>query len=332
MDFKEKNRKFNIILSTVIMLLSLIVFTGCDNGKKSTDEYSFIKDVDYTSAIIEKNNNIYLYDKNYSYLEPIGELAKQKEFSSFNEDSQKVVFKYIDDKSKINIYDVKTMENTVLEIEDEGEISYLKWFGNLIVVGVYENPTTNKYLVYDSETLKLINSCKGILIDVLDEGKTLVHGANTQGVTSIYLNDENIYTLEKTGEVLLNGKVSLDRKEISFLTFVFDRKTFEQKEYLYTAKMEKNKLKDLKVIDKPYEIYGELAYDGDKVVILNQDVYAEVIDEEFVVKDLSEVNKSIGENSSKLKGILKDTFKSEITDIDKSWTDLGIKNITWFSR
>ena len=91
-------------------------------------------------------------------------------------------------------------------------------------------------------------------------------------------------------------------------------------------------MKDLKVIDKPYEIYGELAYDGDKVVILNQDVYAEVIDEEFVVKDLSEVNKSIGENSSKLKGILKDTFKSEITDIDKSWTDLGIKNITWFSR
>lgn len=60
MDFKEKNRKFNIILSTVIMLLSLIVFTGCDNGKKSTDEYSFIKDVDYTSAIIEKIT-IYTY-------------------------------------------------------------------------------------------------------------------------------------------------------------------------------------------------------------------------------------------------------------------------------
>lgn len=331
MDLKEKNRKFNIVISTVAMLLSLIVFVGCDS-KKDNDEHIFMKDINYTSAIIEKNNNIYLYDKNYSYLEPIGDLARQKEFSSLNEDLQKVAFKYIDDKTKINIYDVKTMEDTVLEIEEQGEISYLKWFGNLIVVGIYENPTTNKYLVYDSETLELINSCKGILIDVINDGKTLVYGANTQGVTSIYLNDENIYTLEKTGEVLLNGKVSLDGKEISFLTFVFDRETFEQKEYLYTAKIEKNKLDDLKIIDKPYEIYGELAYDGDKLVILNQDDYTEIVDGKFIAKDLSEINDSIGENSNKLKGILKDTFKSEITDTDKSWTELGIKNITWFSR
>lgn len=332
MVLKEKKRKPNIFLLAIIMLLSLVMFTGCNDGKDDADNYTFIKDINYTSAIIEKNNNIYLYDNNYSYLEPIGDLTRLKELSAFSDDLNKVAFKYVDEKGKINIHDVKTMEDRVLEIKDDGEISYIKWFGNLIVVGLYENPTTNKYLVYESENLELVNSCRGILIDVLDDGKTLVYGANTQGVTSIYINDEKIYTLEKTGEVLLGGGVSNNKGEISFLTFVFDRDTFEQKEYLYTGKLKKNKLDDLKIINKPYEIYGDIIYDGDKIVILNQDEYTEVVNGEFIVKDLSEINTSIGENTNKLKGILKNTFKSEITDIDKSWMELGIENITWFTR
>lgn len=319
-------------MGAVVMLLSTIVFTGCNNEKNDLDNYAFIKDVEYTSAVIEKNNNIYLYDKNYNYLEPIGELSRFKELSALSEDSEYVAFKYVDEKNKINLYNVKNRETKVLEIEEPGEISYIQWFDDFLVVGYYENPTTNKYLVYDRDSLELINSCKGILIDVLDQGKTLVYGANTQGVTSLYVNEDIVYTFDKLGEILLGGKVSSDKREISLLTFVFNRETFEQKEYLYTGNLEDNKIHDLKSIDKPYEIYGDIKYDGDKLVILNEEEYTELVEGEFVTKDLREINPSIAENTDKLKGILKNTFKSEITDVNLSWTELGIENITWFAR
>ena len=314
------------------MVLSLVIFTGCNREKQKDENYLSIKDITYTSAVLEKNSNIYIYDKSSSYLEPVGELSRFKELTALSDDSKNIAFKYVDDQFRINIYNLESKEYRTLEIEDSGEISDIQWYGDLLAVGIYENPTTNKYLIYDSKSFELINSCKGILVDVLDEGKTLIYGVNTQGVTSIYINDHKVYTLEKTGEVLLGGKVSSDKKEISFLTFAFNQGTLESKEYLYIGKLKNGNMDDLKILEKPYEIYGEIKYDGGNLVILNQDDYTEVVDDEFTTKDLSEVNSSIKENTNKLKGILKDTFKSEAVDLNMSWTELGVKNITWFIR
>lgn len=329
MDLKIKMRKDNSIKVIILILLLSLVFTGCDNKKKT---YKFIEDINYTSAVFEKNNNIYLYDKDYNYLEPIGELSRFKEFSTLNQANKYIAYKYIDENDKINIYDITNRKTEVLKLEEEGEISYLQWFDNLLVVGLYQNPTTNKYLVYNIENFELVNSCKGILIDVLDEGKTMVYGENKQGVTSIHVNDQEIYTLEQEGEVLLGGKISPDKNEISFLTFIFDRETYEQKEYLYIGKLKKNKLSNLKKLEKPYSIDGEVKYDGDNPIIISQDEYVGIEDNEFIIKNLEAVNESINENADRLKRILKDTFKSEITDTNKSWTELGIKNITWFAK
>lgn len=329
MNFNNRVKKYNSIRAVILILLLTLVFTGCDNNKKN---YKLIKDINYTSAVLEKNNNIYLYDEDYNYLEPVGELSRFKEFSTLNKEKKYIAYKYTDEVNKINIYDITSRETKILNIEEQGEISYIQWFDDLLVVGLYQNPTTNKYLVYNIEDLKLVNSCSGILIDVLDEGKTMVYGVNKQGITSLYINDKNIYTLEKTGEILLDGKISPDKKEISFVTFVFDRETYEQKEYLYTGKLKKNKLDNMEIVEKPYSIYGEVVYDGTNRIIMNQDEYIELVDGKFIIKNLENINESINENTNKLKKILKDTFKSEITDTNKSWTELGIKNITWFTR
>lgn len=319
-------------MSILVIAFSVLIFTGCNGNKETVEKYTYMKDIVYTSALIEKDNNIYLYDKNYNYLEPIGEISRYKELSTLSEDGENIAYKYVDEKGLINIYNIKSRENKVLEIEEDGAVSYMQWFGKYIAVGIDENPTTYNYLIYDSETMELVNSCSGILIDVLDEGKTLVYGVNIKGVTSICINAEKVFTFNNTGEVLLGGSISPDRGEISFLTFLFDKETFQQKEFLYTGSIEDNKIKNMKIVDKPYEIFGDVQYDGDKAVILNEEEYSEMVNGEFHIQKLTELNPSIEENSIKLKEILKRTFTSEAIDINKSWTELGIKNITWFTK
>lgn len=332
--YSLKNKRFKIYITTFIML-SIIIFTGCNSSSKEDKKLNTsLEEINFTSALIEKNNNIYLYDDNYTYLEPIGDLTKLKELTTLSEDGKNIAFKYVNDKYKINVYDLTTKEYRVLEIDNNNssEISSIQWIDNLIVVGLYKNPTTTRYLIYNAEDFQLVNSCEGILIDVMDGGSTLVYGANKQGVTSIYINDTKVYDLQNTGEVLLGGNISSNKKNIAFITFVFDRETFEQKEYLYTAKLGKDEFKSLKVVEKPYEIAGNVNYYGEDLIISDLDTYAEFKDGNFVIKDLKNVNSSIKENTNKLKNILKDTFKTENIDPDSSWSQLGIENITWFTR
>jgi len=319
----------------IITIISIIIFSGCSKKGSSNGEVDKpTGDTHYTSALIEKNNNIYIYDDNYTDLEPIGDLTRLKEFTTLSDDWKNIAFKYIDDKDKINIYNLESREYKILEIDNSnsGEISDIQWIDNLIIIGLYKNPTTTKYLVYNAENFELVNSCEGILIDVFDGGKTLVYGANNQGSTSIYVNDKKVYTLEKEGEVLLSGKVASNKSDIAFITFVFDRETLEQKEYLYEGKLEENEIKEVKIIEKPYEITGDVNYEGEELRITDVDTYAEVKDDKFVINDLKESNKSLMENTKKLKDILKETFKTENIDESLSWPQLGIYNITWFTR
>ncbi|MEG1255480.1 hypothetical protein [Clostridium sp.] len=328
---KETRKMSYIILITLILFV--FILSGCSFiGKNKANNEESINN-DYTSALIEKNNNIYIFDEDEMYLEGIGDLTRFKEFAALSNDWRNVAFKYMDEKNKIIIYSMDTEEYRTLEVEDIGndQISNISWMDNNIIVELYVNPTTTRYLIYGLEKFEILNTCQGILIDVLDNGKTLVYGVNKQGITSIFINEAKIYTLETKGEVLLRGKVSPDKKEIGFITFNYDREKGEQSEYLYTGKINDKELQGISQVIKPYEITGNIVYQGKRLLLAGNDGVYIVEDNKFI-KDDSELNEKLINNSLTLKGLLKNTFKDENIRENLSWQELGIYNITWFTR
>lgn len=333
-DHKKMNKRMLLsILATLIA--AFFVLVGCnpkDKNEEKEDEQSVVGN--YTSALLERNNNIYIFDEDEEYLEGVGDLSRLKELAVLSDDSSKVAFKYLDEKDKINIYSMKDEEYKVLKVEniDKNQISNISWINNKLVVQLYVNPTTSKYLIYDGDTLEFLNSCEGILIDILDNGSTLVYGKTSNGITTIYFNDVKVVTLDNKGEVLLKGKVSQKRDELAFITFIFDREKGQQYEYLYRGKIENGKVKDVLKTIKPYEINGEIVYEGDELFICGERGNYLVENEKFIKKENEEVNKKLDENSRKLKTILKNTFESENINENLSWNEIGVYNITWFAR
>ncbi|WP_346847174.1 hypothetical protein [Clostridium sp. UBA7339] len=334
MNYRKKVRKVNkikIFVVAITLISTLFILVGC---KSDIEEERDPIINNYTSAVIEKNNNIYIFDEHEEYLEGVGDLHRLKELSALSNDWSNIAFKYLDEKDKINIYSMKDEEYKVLQINDIGEnqISNISWMNNKLVVHLYIDPTTSKYLIYDADTLELLNSCEGILIDVLNEGNTLVYGRASNGVTNIYFNNAQIISLEDSGEVLLKGKVSPKKDEIAFITFSFDKEKLTQCEYLYRGKIENGKIKDVFKTVKPYEINGDIVYEGDELVIYSQEGNYLVKDEEFIEEENEEMKKKLNENSMKLKNMLKNTFESESINENLSWNEIGVFNITWFTR
>jgi len=334
LNYRKKVRKVNkikIFVVAITLISTLFILVGC---KSDIEEERDPIINNYTSAVIEKNNNIYIFDEHEEYLEGVGDLHRLKELSALSNDWSNIAFKYLDEKDKINIYSMKEEEYKVLQINDIGEnqISNISWMNNKLVVHLYIDPTTSKYLIYDADTLELLNSCEGILIDVLNEGNTIVYGRASNGVTNIYFNNAQIISLEDSGEVLLKGKVSPKKEEIAFITFSFDKEKLTQCEYLYRGKIENGKIKDVFKTVKPYEINGDIVYEGDELVIYSQEGNYLVKDEEFIEEENEEMKKKLNENSMKLKNMLKNTFESESINENLSWNEIGVFNITWFTR
>ncbi len=334
LNYRKKFRKVNkikIFVIAITLISTLFILVGC---KSNIEEERDPIINNYTSAVIEKNNNIYIFDEDEEYLEGVGDLHRLKELSALSNDWSNIAFKYLDEKDKINIYSMKDEEYKVLQINDIGksQISNISWMNNKLVVHLYIDPITSKYLIYDADTLEFLNSCEGILIDVLNEGNTLVYGKASNGVTNIYFNDVQIISLEDSGEVLLKGKVSPKKDEIAFITFSFDKEKLTQCEYLYRGKIENGKIKDVFKTVKPYEINGDIVYEGDELVIYSQEGNYLVEDEDFIEEENEEMKKKLNENSIKLKSMLKNTFESESINENLSWSEIGVFNITWFTR
>ncbi|GEM_PF-414326 len=327
----DKKTYFNVI----IVLILLILFScGCSYIQKKKEKAEELRPVNnYTSALLEKNNNVYIFNEDEMYLEGVGDLTRLKEMAALSNDWNNIAFKYLSENNKVNIYDMSKKEYRALEIEsaDPEQISNLSWINDKLVVELYINPTTNKYLIYNAESLELLNTCEGILIDIIDGGNSLVYGVESQGVTSIYVNDNIIYTFESKGEVLLRGRVNESKGDISFITFSFDKETGKQNEYLYRGKIKENKLKDIKQIIKPYEIVGDLAYYGDDLYIEDSETVYLVKDDKFILEEMAESKEKLDNNSKKLKNILKNTFKDENINENLTWDKIGIFNITWFT-
>lgn len=329
----RKNKVIFKYFISITMTFILFFAFGCSKNEKVEIEESVEKQyTKYNAAVFQKNKNIYLYDKAEEYLLGIGDLSRFKELASISGGRQYIAYKYMDDTNIVTLYNINTNEYSTIDVNSyaQGMISNLKWINDNLVVEMYINPTTSKNLVYNLDKKQFINSCEGILIGIKDDGDTLVYGKSTNGITSIYVNDDKIYDIEVQGEVLLNGAVDLNSNKISLLTFKYDLEKGEQNEYFYEGILNKNTIDNVVVRKKPYDISGDIIYQNDKLYILGNDgVYYlqntnfEPVDDKYI---------GINENSERLKNILKNTFKNENISVEYGWENIGVTNLTWFTR
>lgn len=323
---KYITKKYCVI---VIVILSLFTLVACDTKEEKEDIKAF---ENFNAAVFEKNNNIYIYNEDDKYLTSVGDLRRLKEFTALSNNSEYIAFKYMDDDNLIQLYNTTTGKYSSLktDVEEAENISNILWKDNKLVVEIYINPTTTKNLIYDIESNKLINSCEGILIDILNEGETLIYGKNSQGNTSIYMNDELVYQLKETREVLLKGAVDREKGTIDFITFFFDREAGQQREFLYQGKLEENKISKVERINKPYEIGGNIVFDDGITGIMGANSIYFLHKKEFL--KVKEEESNFYKNLQQLKTTLINTFKSEDLREDLTIEQMGIFNITWFTK
>lgn len=313
----------------VIVILSLFTLSACDSKEKEKDIKAF---TNLNAAVFEKNNNIYIFNENDKYLTSVGDLRRLKEFTALSNNNEYIAFKYMEDNNIIQLYNTETGQYSSLEVdvEEKENISNILWKDNKLVVEIYINPTTTKNLVYDTESNKLINSCEGTLIDILNQGETLIYGKNSQGNTTIYINEDEVYQLKETREVLLKGAVDKEKEIISFITFFFDRETGQQKEFLYEGKLENNKISNVERINKPYEIGGNIVFDNGIIGIIGANSIYYLHNRQFV--KIKEEESNFYKNLQQLKTTLINTFKSEDLRENLTIEEMEIFNITWFTK
>lgn len=323
---KYITKKYCVI---TIVILSLFTLSACDSKEEKDDIKVF---TNFNAAVFEKNNNIYIFNEDDKYLTSVGDLKRLKEFTALSNNNEYIAFKYMDEDSLIQLYNTKTGEYSSLkiDIEEKENVSNVLWKDNKLVIEIYINPTTTKNLIYDIESNKLINSCEGTLIDILNHGETLIYGKNYQGNTSIYINEDVVYELKETREVLLQGAVDKEKKTISFITFFFDREAGEQREFLYEGKLEENKISKVERINKPYEIGGNIVFDSGITGIMGANSIYILHKKEFI--KVKEEESNFYKNLQQLKTTLINTFKSEDLKGNLTIEEMGIFNITWFTK
>ena len=329
----RKNKTYFKYFMSITMTFMLFFAFGCNKSENIKIEEPIKNEyIKYNAAVFEKNKNIYLYDKNEEYLLGIGDLSRFKELSSISNDRQHIAYKYMDDTNIVTLYNINTNEYSTIDVSSyaEGMISNLKWINDNLVVEMYINPTISKNLIYSMEKKQFINNCEGILIGIKDDGNTLIYGKSSNGITSIYINDDKVYEIEVQGEVLLNGVMDLNSNKIGFLTFKYDLEKGEQSEYIYEGILNENTIDNVVVRKKPYEILGDIIYKDNKLYILGNERVYYLEDSKF--EPLNDEYIGINENSERLKNILKNTFKNENISIEYGWENIGVTNLTWFIR
>lgn len=327
LKIKSNNKiiRYNFILIATITLS--IIFTGCTKSEV-LGEVS-----DYTRAIIEKNNNIYLYKSGGSYLDTIGDVEKLKELETLSSDNKYLAFKYLDDNSRIIIYEIENNNYIELPIDNSGDyqVMSIKWVGSNIAVSLFKDKNTTQTLIYDFKSGKVINTCEGIFIGAVDNGNLAVYGRVEDGKTKIYMGTREIYTIENDSEVLLSGAVN-DDQEIAFLTFLYNRETGEQQEFVYRGKIEKEGLTNIKKIEKPYSISGDIVFDGDNMIIKTGYGIYGVTENGFKLLDSDKQAEVYKESEKNIRAIFKKTFISEDILESSSFKDMGIDKIIWFYK
>lgn len=317
----------------IVTLLSLaVVLSGCEKKKQDDEKFDVELNFNkYNAAVFERNNNIYFYEKSDQYFTPIGDLTRLKELTALNKEEEQVAFKYVDDSNIVNIYSIKDRKYSTMKVDlSEGEyISNLQWKSGRLIVQVNINPTTYSNYIYDFSEDKVLNTCEGIVIGIDKDNDRVIYGKSTNGYIGIYSNDDKIFDVAEAGEVLINGNIDNEGSNVAFITYSYDREKGTQNEYLYQGVLKEGSIEEVKREIKPFEISGTMSFYNNRPIIEAPDNVYYMTDKKFTA--MTEENTAIGENSNRIKEMLKNTFKSENINVDDSFEQLQIYNITWFT-
>jgi hypothetical protein len=339
-------RKFTLM---TICIAIIFLITACTNkGEKNVDK---TKDdpketlKSYVNAVFERNNNIYIYDEKMESLYPIGDTTKFKELTMLSPDKKNVAFKYFYeeelDQTEIVIYNIESKEYNKIAIEDELEnIISLTWINNeRLLVSAAINPSVLKYGVYDINSNKQINSIKGLLMDVFEDGNLILYSKTSRSDekenSALYLGDKLIYQLDNSIEEIHFSAISPDKRNIAFSTFSYDVDKGEVVEFLYNGKFDlgTSTISDINKVTIPSNISGAIFYDkSNNLYIKGEGNNYKAEGSFFTLLDTVEVVESIPteEQLIKFKQVLKKTFVDEFIEDYLQLDELEIYNIQWF--
>ncbi len=349
MLFKLK-RDLGIIQSALLIIfcaLSIILFTACTKDKdNNVENENNNKDIKYTKAVFERNSNIYLYDEKQQQLQPIGDTVKYKELMVLSPDKKKIAFKYFykenNPTTEVVVYSIGKNKYETIDIEDEElkNIIELKWIDkNRVLIIAALNPSVLKYGIYDVNTKQLINSTKGLLMEVLNNGELLLYSRTSRTgekqKSNLYLGDKLLYELDNLGEEVQFAAISNNEKQIAFTTLSYDLENGGVKEFLYSGKIDLDKVSitGIKKVDIPSNIIGEPYFDKDDKLFIKNEEACYKIDGTFfsiVENKEEEIIVPSAEQLTAFKQVLKKTFVDEFIEDYLQLDELQIYNIQWF--
>ncbi|MEG0771803.1 hypothetical protein [Clostridium sp.] len=339
-------RKFTLMIICITMIF---LITACTNkGEKIVDK---TKDEpketqkSYVNAVFERNNNIYFYDEKMGSLYPIGDTTKFKELTMLSPDKKRVAFKYFYeeelDQTEIFIYNLESKEYNKIAVDDELEnIISLTWINNeRLLVSAAINPSVLKYGIYDINSNKQVNSIKGLLMEVFEDGNILLYSKTSRSDekenSTLYLGDKLIYQLDNSIEEIHFATISSDKRNIAFSTFSYDADKGEVVEFLYNGKFDfaTSTISDISKITIPSNISGAIFYDkSNDLFIKGEESNYRVEGSFFTLIDTAQEVESIPteEQLIKFKQVLKKTFVDEFIEDYLQLDELEIYNIQWF--
>lgn len=333
MAIKAKNLFWKTLLTIiVVMTMGFFLFSVCSKIKD--------KEKIYKGSVFEKNNNIYIYYYGEKYLEPVGDIEKLKEFSTLSPDHNKIAFRYQNFENQVNdkieIYDIENKEYKSLTIDNKENFNIidLKWVGSdNLMITLHLNPNESKYLVYNVKDENLINVAEGLVLGTMNEGETIIYSKHNEDSTNkIYCEDEIIFDSIGEGEEFYIGNLSEDKKNIAFITskYEIEKSTFQ--DFLYICKFRDNKIEDVKKIEKPYEILGDILFDEkDQVYINSEDGTYKLKGDNFEKATYPPSEDMPSEEIlMSFYNTLKSVFDGEALTDDNILEELNIEWIQWF--
>ncbi len=336
MKIKVKSDFFKINISLLIIgIFCFLVLVGCSNKNE-------IKEETYKGAMLEKNDNIYLYyNGEKPYLEPVGNIEKLKEFSALSPDGKNIVFKYKELEDDINdhieIYNMESREYKTLIIDNKEKYNIIDidWVNNnRIIIALHLNPNESRYLVYDIYKDDLVNSVEGLIIGTVNSGDSIIYSKfdKINNTNSIYIQKKEIYKFQDENEQFYTGVISEDKKNIAFITSKYNVDTGNFNDYLYVGDLVGDNISNIRRIEKPYEILGDIVFDKeDKLYILSEDKSYKVNGKEFIEEEYKDDKKRPSQIViEKFNEALIQVFESEISTKDDVIQQLNIENIIWF--
>lgn len=336
-----------VALLIIFCALFIVLITGCtkDNDNK-VEEESNKKDLKYTKAVFERNNNIYLYDEEQQQLQPIGDTTRFKELMVLNPDKKRIAYKYSYEENnpaiEVIIYNIAKNKYDTINIADEElkNIIELKWINkDKIMIIATLNPSVLKYGIYDVNTKQLINSAKGLLMETLNNGELLLYSKTSRSSekekSNLYLGNKLLFEVDNTEEEIQFAKISNDKKQIAFTAMIYDLENGGVKEFLYTGKLDFDKasVSSIKKIAIPSNIVGEPYFDKENKLFIKNEEDTYKIDGTFFSLIETKEEEVVGPSPEQLTGLkklLKNTFVDEFIEDYLQLDELQIYNIQWF--